>query len=137
MSADDLRYRGEGEGYILVDFDRTLSVYITGQDNDGFGDPVPAMQERVVRWLHAGRDVRLFTARASRNDPAEMDRLRGWCVEHLGKEIPIQNWKDFHCVAIWDDLAITVEANTGWRKTCEVDHLDPLESNEEYELIGY
>lgn len=137
MSQTDLDARNEGQGYILVDLDRTLAYYVSWKESGRtIGKPIPAMQERVVRWLHAGRDVRIFTARASVADPAMMDEIRGWCVEHLGKELPIQNWKDFHCVAIWDDLAITVENNTGWRTTCEKEHLDPLAPEEEYELVA-
>lgn len=29
------------------------------------GDPIPAMLERVKQWIAEGRDVRIFTARAS------------------------------------------------------------------------
>jgi hypothetical protein len=136
MSEIDLKQRGEGMGYILVDLDRTLAKYESWEKNKNeIGPPIPAMVERVVRWLHAGRDVRIFTARASSNDSAELDRVRGWCVQHLGKELPIQNWKDFHCVAIWDDLAITVEPNTGWRRTSKADKMDPLTLDEEMELV--
>lgn len=135
MSIDDLKARGEAGGYILVDFDRTLSTY-TGWDTqeERLGEPVPAMVERVVRWLRMGIDVRLFTARASRTgNGAELDRLRGWCVEHIGQELPIQNWKDFQCIQIWDDLAVTVDPNTGERMSLAVD--DPLGAQDEADII--
>lgn len=141
MSQKDLDLRGEGDGYILVDLDRTLAFY-DGWDKQGneIGAPIPAMQERVTRWLHAGRDVRLFTARASRSGDAlrvELDNIEGWCMEHFGVALPVQNWKDFKCIAIWDDLAVSVEANTGWRRTTDLEALDPLETEEEWELMGY
>lgn len=136
MSALDLKQRGEGDGYILVDLDRTLARYNSWLDNgENIGPPIPAMQVRVIRWLQLGKDVRIFTARASRYDVVERRKIRDWCKTHLGAELPIQNWKDFNCVAIWDDLAIGVEANTGWRRTHDVGD-DPLDMDQELELVA-
>lgn len=141
MSAKDLEQRGEGDGYILVDLDRTLAFYDSWEVNgEAIGEPVPAMAERVTRWIRAGRDVRIFTARASRTGTpglVEREKIEAWCVEHLGKALPIQNWKDFHCIAIWDDLAISIEPNSGWRRTSDLGALDPLTELEEWELMGY
>jgi hypothetical protein len=135
MSKDDLEATGGGAGHYLVDFDRTLVRY-DGWDihGEGFGTPVPAMVERVVRWLKSGIEVRLFTARASRYKPDEMAVLRAWCVQHLGQELKIQNYKDFDTIAIWDDLATGVQPNTGFREStyCEG---DPLSAAEEEELV--
>lgn len=134
MSKIDLKQRNEGEGYILVDLDRTLARYNSWMDDgEKIGPPIPAMQERVVRWLHAGREVRLFTARASRYVPEERAKITAWCKEHLGQELVIQNWKDFKCVAIWDDLAVGVESNTGYRLTQDVE--DPLPWDLELDLV--
>lgn len=135
MSKEDLHATSGGKGYILVDFDRTLARYDGwAKHGKNVGEPIPAMVERVVRWLKLGQDVRLFTARASRYQPDEMAVLRAWCVQHLGQEIPIQNWKDFGCVAIWDDLAVGVEANTGFRESTYCEE-DPLTDTEEKELV--
>lgn len=136
MSKDDLAARNEGEGYILVDLDRTLAHY-EGWSAQGsaIGPPVPAMVERVVRWLKMGRDVRIFTARAAQGRPGDIEAVQGWCKEYIGIALPVQNWKDFQCVAIWDDLAITVEPNTGYRWTADlVATDDPLEYEDEAEL---
>lgn len=136
MSAKDLAERGESGGYILVDFDRTLATYTSWNENgERLGAPVPVMVERVKRWLSLGIDVRIFTARASRQDPVELRRIKAWCELYIGKELPVQNWKDFGCVAIWDDLAITVEANTGWRLTTQKSGEDPLDFEEELEFL--
>ena len=135
MSKEDVEASGGGPGYILVDFDRTLVLYAGWkQHGTDFGPPIPAMVERVVRWLKSGQDVRLFTARASRYKPDEMAVLRAWCVENLGQEIPIQNWKDFDCIAIWDDLAVSIEPNTGFRESVYCAE-DPLSEGEEQELV--
>lgn len=137
MSAKDLKERNETGAYILVDFDRTLARYESwSKSGDTLGKPIPAMVERVQRWLHTGMDVRLFTARASRNDADETKRIQAWCLKHLGRAIPIQNWKCFKCIAIWDDLAISVESNTGYRTTINTkEGIDPLSHDEELELV--
>lgn len=142
MSSEDLKIRNEGEGYILVDLDRTLAFYDGWEKQQGeIGPPIPAMVERVQRWLHAGRDVRIFTARASKTGnelTVELDKIDGWCTAQFGHPLPVQNYKDFRCVAIWDDLAVSVEPNTGFRLTSEADEArDPLEPEEEWELMGY
>lgn len=136
MSNDDLRARGEGPGYILVDLDRTLAEYI-GWFNQGtvIGAPIPAMVERVQRWLHSNIEVRIFTARASRKDDAELAKIEAFCVENFGRALKVQNWKDFDCIQIWDDLAVTVEENTGERMTIGV-HDDPITDSEEAEIIN-
>jgi hypothetical protein len=135
MSAQDLKERGDGEGYILVDFDRTLVRYRSwALDGTNFGVPIPAMVERVQRWLHLGKEVRIFTARASRHDPAEITKIETWCQDNFGKVLKVQNWKDFHCTQIWDDLAVTVEANTGLRLSVGVED-DPLKVKDEVELV--
>lgn len=110
-----------GDGWIGVDLDGTLATYDGWRGPEHIGAPVPAMVERVKRWLAAGHDVRVFTARVS-IDQSEVgpDAVRfiartieAWCVEHIGQALPITNVKDFGMVELWDDRAVTVEANTG------------------------
>ena len=102
---------------ILVDFDRTLATYESWEKNGpSLGEPIPAMVDRVKYWIAMGEDVRIFTARAAKNNPrleADTEKIKAWCAEHVGKILPVQNWKDFTTVAIWDDLAFSVESNTG------------------------
>lgn len=134
----------EKDGYILVDLDRTLAKYESWEEQkDAIGEPIPLMLERVQRWLHFGYDVRLFTARASRPPGPDRDKdmaaINEWCTRHLGRALPVQNWKCFRCIAIWDDIAVTVEANTGWRVTLGVDevyHLEPLDPSEEKHIFN-
>lgn len=111
-------------GWIGVDFDRTLC---TRQHDGGpeLGVPVPAMVERVKKWLAEGRNVRIFTARVSGyyvNHGPDGDQMRAeeqhrmitkWCEEHLGYSLVITCIKDSFCKEIWDDIAVTVEENTG------------------------
>lgn len=131
------------EGYILVDFDRTLATYKDWPTNGpSLGAPIPAMVERVKRWIRDGREVRIFTARAAENNPRvgeDTVAIQNWCREHVGSILPVTNKKDFKCAAIWDDIAVTVEPNTGWRWAAEVsnDAGDPLTYDEEAHFTGY
>src|SRR5207344_2652938 len=54
------------EGWIGVDLDGTLAYYDQWRGPEHIGEPVPAMLERVQRWLAEGKDVRIFTARVER-----------------------------------------------------------------------
>lgn len=92
--------------WIAVDFDGTLAEWFA--DRHG-GAPIPVMIERVRRWIAAGLDVRLFTARA--NEPHEP--LQTWCMTYIGHVLPITNVKDPDMLEVWDDRAVAVERNTG------------------------
>ena len=104
----------EAKGWIGVDLDATLAEYHGYPGAGIIGEPVPAMVERVKRWLAAGKDVRIFTARVSGEDvEKERAAIKAWCREHLGKELPVTNVKDADMVVLYDDRAVRVEKNTG------------------------
>lgn len=125
--------------YILVDFDRTLAYYFSHEtEGDKLGVPIPAMLERVKRWRAARFEVRIFTARAADTNPrrqSDLLKIDAWLREHLGESLLITNAKDFGCVAIWDDLAVAVEYNTGLYLGGSQD-TDPLTVKEEAVLTG-
>ena len=111
------------KGWIGVDLDGTLAIYHTWEGIHNIGDPVPRMLKRVLKWLDAGLDVRIFTARVS---PISLkfnsttlseveDVINQWCIEHIGRHLPITHEKDLHMVELWDDRCVQVEANTGCR----------------------
>jgi len=100
-------------GWIGVDLDGTLAVYGVWMGPDRIGEPVPAMLDRVKRWIEEGKDVRIFTARAM--IPDQIPAVIGWCKLHLGVELPVTCRKDFGMVELWDDRCVQVETNTGWR----------------------
>lgn len=103
-------------GWIGVDLDGTLAEYHGWVTADTIGAPIAPMVARVKAWLAEDKDVRIFTARGSR-DAADRDlaypAIRKWCVEHLGQELVITNVKDLHMIALWDDRAVQVRKNTG------------------------
>ena len=101
-------------GWIGVDLDGTLAHYDGWKGMDIIGDPIPAMMAHVHDWLNAGREVRIFTARAS--VPEQIPPIRAWLEKHFGEKaalIGITNVKDFGMVTLYDDRAVQVETNTG------------------------
>jgi len=108
-------------GWIGVDLDGTLAVYDKWRGEKHIGAPVPAMLARVRSWLADGREVRVFTARVCADGGYARDvaEIRGyierWCLEHIGRVLPVTNTKDYSMVELWDDRAVQVEPNTGRR----------------------
>lgn len=105
-------------GWIGVDLDGTLAKYDGWRGPTHIGEPVGPMLFRVRKWLADGRTVRIFTARASCQEPERaivVDAINAWCREHLGQTLPVTHAKDFLMVQLWDDRCIQVEPNTGRR----------------------
>lgn len=116
-------------GWIAVDLDGTLAEYHGWKGVDHVGDPVPAMLERVKRWIAEGHDIRIFTARVDggevaikmgeeggkqyRNVAQVRSIIEAWCLKHIGQVLPVTNVKDFGMMEVWDDRAVQVVPNTG------------------------
>lgn len=108
-------------GWRGVDLDGTLAHYDGYKGLVHIGDPIPMMQERVLRWLEKGWDIRIMTARVRGPEPATSDphdletrrSIEAWCFMHLGKILPITNQKDPDMIELWDDRVVQVEKNTG------------------------
>jgi hypothetical protein len=116
MSKDD--------GWIGVDLDGTLAVDDGKPFQPGhIGPPIPLMLARVQRWLAAGRDVRIFTAWVSTDGSNKRNwekqqaahAIEEWCKHHLGRKLPITNEKDCMMRELWDDRAVQVNSNAGFR----------------------
>jgi hypothetical protein len=113
-------------GWIGVDLDGTLAETDDERwtkDPTFVGPPVPAMLARVKRWLAEGCNVRIMTARVAVVDYSDgisaaarqRRAIEDWCLEHVGKMLPITATKDYTMVELWDDRAVRVEINTGRR----------------------
>lgn len=104
-------------GWIGVDFDGTLAHYDKWRGIDHVGSPIPAMCDRVRKWLEEGREVKIFTARVSNlKDESLMDAVKpiaAFCLKEFGRTLDITNIKDHRMEELWDDRAVQVERNTG------------------------
>lgn len=114
-------------GWIGVDLDGTLAMYDGFKGPEHIGAPIPAMVERVKRWLAEGREVRIFTARVGAcnmvNDQGVRDcntfaeearkHVQAWCLKHIGIVLQVTATKDFGMVELWDDRCVQVQPNTG------------------------
>ena len=99
------------DGWIGVDLDGTLAFYDTWKGANYIGDPILPMLNRVKQWLSENREVKIFTARASR--PEELVYVKKWLVDNGLPELEITNVKDFGMIELWDDRCVQVIPNTG------------------------
>lgn len=112
---------------IAVDLDGTLAHYTHWPQDGSIGAPVPAMANRVRRWLLEGHEVRIFTARVcphGRGTDSGLDateqfcadqhsKINRWCEEHLGVMLPVTYMKHPDVDQFWDDRAVFVVPNEG------------------------
>lgn len=129
-------------GWIGVDLDGTLAHY-EGWNGGQIGEPVPAMLERVKRWLAEGKEVRIVTARVAvlqtvgeacvlpREVTEQVSLIGDWCERHIGQRLPVTAMKDFAMVELWDDRCKQVWINRGvsveeefYRTTKELEKAD-------------
>jgi hypothetical protein len=129
MSAVTERHlRNAERGWIGVDFDGTLARYDGWAGVLEFGEPIPAMVERIREWVAAGIEVRIMTARmilptdeyhlcsvtGAYYGPDEIDAAIGdWTEKHVGHRLRATCVKDLHMIELWDDRAVQVVPNTG------------------------
>ena len=98
-------------GWIGVDLDGTLAHYDGWKGPSHIGTPVPAMLERVHRWLAEGQTVKIFTARCC--VPDQIPPIAAWLEQHGLSGLSITNVKDFGMIELWDDRCVRVIPNTG------------------------
>jgi len=97
--------------WIGVDFDGTLAEYPWKEQHKTAGNPVKPMLDRVKRWIRQGIKVKIMTARA--NYPYQRIIVEKWLVDNGIGGLEITSTKDHDMMVLFDDKAITVEANTG------------------------
>ena len=101
------------DGWIGVDLDGTLAIYSHWQGAQHIGEPIKPMVDRVKRWLAAGNDVRIFTARMADGLISTRQRIEMWTFAVFGQVLPVTNIKDYGMAELWDDRAVQVVENTG------------------------
>ena len=103
-------------GWIGVDLDGTLAYYDQWRGETHIGEPIPAMAERVKKWLSEGKEVRIFTARAWNTGVSgaiAILTIKDWAEKHFGQRLEVTCMKDYNMVELWDDRAVQVIPNTG------------------------
>jgi hypothetical protein len=110
-------------GWIGVDLDGTLAHTTDNWDGHSIGEPIPATVAGVKSLIAKGVDVRIVTARACSThvnvdgvpclDRVQVNLVGDWCEKHLGKRLPVQFWKDYQMIQLWDDRAIQFAENSG------------------------
>lgn len=105
------------KGWIGVDLDGTIAHYEGWKGETHIGEPVPAMVERVKRWIGEGYQVKIFTARVSARESDErlavMKAVQDWLVKHGMPALEVTCIKDYAMLELWDDRAVQVIPNTG------------------------
>jgi len=108
---------GNGQEWIGVDLDGTLAEYLNFQGHENIGAPVEEMKARVLRWHRAGIKVKIFTARVSDKDPADVAQakfyIKKWLEDNGFPAFEITCIKDYYMTELYDDRAVQVEFNTG------------------------
>ncbi len=108
--------------WVGVDFDGTLAT-----DKDSL--PIPAMVERIKRWISLDIEVRILTARvnldfimtregkdfisAKEEVDAHTAYIAEWCRTYIGKVLPVTCSKDYEMYVLFDDRARQVIKDTG------------------------
>lgn len=103
----------EADGWIGVDLDGTLATY-SGWSEE-VGEPIPAMVQRVKRWLREGKDIRILTARGAMGQGKwdQICKIHDWCLEHIGESLEVTASKDHEMLRLYDDRVVQVVANEG------------------------
>lgn len=102
--------------WVGYDLDGTLAEH-SDKPMPFIGPPVPAMVEHLLQTVASGKEVRIFTARASTPDfntyALHRRIIDAWCTLNLGRTFEITCVKDIHMEALYDDRAFHVVPNTG------------------------
>ena len=97
--------------WIGVDLDGTLAYLGKGR-TAGIGSPIPAMADRVRKWLAEGRHVKIMTARATWG-PEAIKQIQDWGEKHFQHLFEVTCIKDSDMEVLFDDRAVAVQFNTG------------------------
>jgi hypothetical protein len=91
------------DGWIGVDLDGTLAEYNNWQGAENIGKPIPLMVERVKKLINEGKNIKIFTARVSSNNPdasVSRESIQTWCLKYLNIILPITAEKDYGMIDV-------------------------------------
>lgn len=104
----------EFESWIGYDLDGTLAEHYPNKKfrPNAIGKPIPKMIARLEKDLEKGENVKIFTARVSKN-PAMRKKIQLWLMKQGLPALEVTAVKDLGLKKLYDDRAVGVEANTG------------------------
>ena len=102
----------EADSWTGVDLDGTLAEYYDWIGIEHIGKPIPLMVARVKDWIAEGKQVKIFTARATHGQAA-VQYIHEWLIAQGLPTLDVTNVKDFNMVELWDDRCVGVITNTG------------------------
>jgi hypothetical protein len=112
-----LSLNADSKEFIGVDFDGTLAFYGKWRGWNHLGKPVPKMLKRVKDWLKQGKRVKIFTARYyGLNRDRVLPVFKKWFKDNGLPELELTNEKTPDMYEIWDDRAVSVIKNKGFRR---------------------
>ena len=107
--------------WVGFDFDGTLVEFPRAGQSHG-GD-IPSMVRLLRELVEQGVEVRIVTAKAAYPELTAV--VQRWLDSHGIGGVKITDRKDFEMVALFDDLAISVEKGIGTIKT-DMDYANRL-----------
>lgn len=117
---------------IACDLDGSLAEYHGWKGVEHIGEPIPAMMERVKRWIGEGKEVVIFTARL--DEPGAFPHIKRWLRENGLEALRVTNRKESKMGEFWDDRAVALETNTGKVLGGKTKHDDSWEESARKEL---
>ena len=97
---------------IYVDFDKTLAYHEEEWGASRIGKPLLPMVMRIKHWLRLGKEIKIFTARAS-HGPEMIGEIQDW-LESVGlPRLEVTNIKGHDIEFLVDDRARRAIPNTG------------------------
>ena len=87
--------------WIAVDLDGTLAHYDGWIHHTVIGEPLQPMVDLVKKFLAAGIEVKIFTARVSEWPPTNplyqeaVQAIEAWCLKYIGQTLAVTASKDF------------------------------------------
>lgn len=97
--------------WVGFDFDGTLVRFPDGTTGKNYGADNTRVVELMRSLKKAGIPVKVVSARAVAD--ASRAVVQAWLDGHELADVPITDKKDFHMAALFDDLAISVDAASG------------------------
>lgn len=99
------------EDVYYVDLDATLAYYNSWSENEEIGEPIPLMKKQVLKWHKQGIKIKIFTARAWKEE--NIKKIKRWLLLNGFPLFKITNIKGLDCAIIIDDKAREAIRNTG------------------------